>query len=155
MATRRIVAYEDGANSRTSLVSSKQTSYTDIDLTFEAKPGPGGGKKGDIYKKFNIGAVLQACKNVLLTDKGEKPFNPDFGIGATSQLFELNDAITRRKIERQISINIPFYEPRVEVRKIIFKASETSPHTLALTVELSILSTNETVTLTTFINRLR
>src|SRR6056300_367152 len=122
MATRRIVAYEDGATNRTSLISSKQTSYSDIDLTFTAKPGDG--EKGDIYKKFNIGAVLQACKNALLTDKGEKPFLPDFGVGATSQLFEFNDPITRRKIVDRIGINIPFYEPRVEVKSVQFKTSD-------------------------------
>lgn len=153
MATRRIVAYEDGATNRTSLISSKQTSYSDIDLTFTAKPGDG--VKGDIYKKFNIGAVLQACKNSLLTDKGEKPFLPNFGVGATSQLFEFNDQVTRRKIADRIAINVPFYEPRVEIRNVQFKTSELDPHTLALTVEVAILSLNETVTFTTYVNRLR
>jgi len=153
MATRRIVAYEDGATNRTSLISSKQTSYSDIDLTFTAKPGDG--EKGDIYKKFNIGAVLQACKNALLTDKGEKPFLPDFGVGATSQLFEFNDPITRRKIVDRIGINIPFYEPRVEVKSVQFKTSDFDLNSLGITVEVVILSLNETVTFTTYINRLR
>ena len=153
MATRRIVAYEDGATNRTSLISSKQTSYSDIDLTFTAKPGDG--EKGDIYKKFNIGAVLQACKNALLTDKGEKPFLPDFGVGATSQLFEFNDPITRRKIVDRIGINIPFYEPRVEVKRVQFKTSDFDLNSLGITVEVVILSLNETVTFTTYINRLR
>lgn len=154
MALRRIVAYEDGANNSSALVTSRQQSYKDIDLSFTAKPGAGGGFKGDIYKKFDVGAILQSVKNIILTDNGEKPFTPNFGVGVISELFEFNDSITRNKVKRLIRNNVSYYEPRVEIETINVTSREDT-NEIAIVLELTILSTNETVTFTTFVNRLR
>lgn len=154
MALRRIVAYEDGASNRSSIVSSRQVPYTDIDLSFTAKPGAGNGELGDIYKKFDVGAVLQAVKNIVLTDKGEKPFNPDFGVGVSNQLFELNDSVTRNRISRQLQNNVLYYEPRVSINSIEIRSREDT-YELSISIELVIRNTNEVVNFTTYVNRLR
>jgi phage baseplate assembly protein W len=80
---RKYFAVEDGDLQTRSLVTSRSRTYSDLDLTFTKKPS------GDVYKKTDAAAVKQAVKNLLLTTPGEKPFNPYFGGGLNSLLFEL------------------------------------------------------------------
>lgn len=56
---------EDGNLSTKSITTTRQLTFTDIDLTFTAKPS------GEIYKKTDAAAVKQAIKNLLLTNKME------------------------------------------------------------------------------------
>ena len=84
MATRAF-AVEDGNLNTRSLVTTRTRLYSDIDLTFAKKPS------GEIYKKTDAAAVKQAVKNLLLTNKYEKPFQPSFGGDLNNLLFELVD----------------------------------------------------------------
>ena len=75
---------EDG-NQSSSLLTSRSTKYSDIDLLFANK------LSGDIFKKVDAAAVKQSVKNIVRTRKGEKPFNPEFGSNIGDFLFELAD----------------------------------------------------------------
>lgn len=154
MAVTRVVAFEDGANNQRSIVTTRQRLYSDVDLSLTAKPGPGNGELGDIYKKFDVGAILQSIKNIMLTDEGEKPFQPEFGVGVAAQLFELNDPVTVNEIRQRIASNVQFYEPRVIVRDITIN-NRSDSLSLDVTLELAIRNTNEVVTFSTSLNRLR
>ena len=63
---------EDG-NLSSSIVSSRSVSHVDIDLAFKPRPS------GEIFKKTDAAAVKQAVKNLLLTSRNEKPFQPNLG----------------------------------------------------------------------------
>jgi hypothetical protein len=56
----RAFAVEDGNLNTTSLVTSRNRLYKDIDLTFAKKPS------GEIYKKTDAAAVKQAVKNSII-----------------------------------------------------------------------------------------
>jgi hypothetical protein len=56
----RAFAVEDGNLNTTSLVTSRNRLYKDIDLTFAKKPS------GEIYKKTDAAAVKQAVKNLII-----------------------------------------------------------------------------------------
>ena len=64
---------EDGNLSIKPITTSQIRTYKDIDLTFENKTS------GDIFKKTDAAAVKQSIKNILLTNKTERPFQPYFG----------------------------------------------------------------------------
>jgi len=165
MATRRIISNEDGLSSAPSIVTSRAIQYTDFDLTFSTKPrqelrdssgGPViGYLEGDIYKKYDAGAVLQAVKTIIMTDRVEKPFQPRFGGGLHGLLFELNDIVTRNQVINGIRNSIEAYEPRVSVLTVAIDPSGIDYNEFALTVEIQIKNTLETVTFTTNLNRLR
>lgn len=75
----------------TTLVTGKKIRNSDIDLTFNTKAGAlneEGVMQGDIYKKHDAAAVIQAVENILLTNHFEKPFNPFFGGNLRAMLFE-------------------------------------------------------------------
>ena len=83
MATRAF-SMEDGNLATKSILATQKRTYKDIDLSFAKKT------TGEIFKKTDAAAVKQAVKNVLLTSRLEKPFNPDFGAGLNRFLFDLN-----------------------------------------------------------------
>jgi phage baseplate assembly protein W len=84
--------------------------YKDIDMSF--KPNV---LTKDIGKKFDVNAVKQSLKNVLLTQKGEKPFNPNYGSGIYDLLFEPMDYLVSSVMQKEIETTIENYEPRVEL----------------------------------------
>jgi phage baseplate assembly protein W len=144
----RAFAVEDGNLNTISLVTSRNRLYKDIDLTFAKKPS------GEIYKKTDAAAVKQAVKNLLLTNRYEKPFQPEFGGNLNNLLFELVDNDTVYEIDGAIREAIKRYEPRARVRQI---ATNLQPdaNSISVTITFQIVNTEEVVTLDTTITRLR
>ena len=70
-------------------------------------------KEGNFTQTFLTKDQVKAnLLNVLLTEKGERIYQPDFGIGLKSVLFENNINISslEPEIERQINLYIPDIE---------------------------------------------
>lgn len=94
-------------------IRAREAVYSDIDLSFDAHPNT-----GDVAKKIDIQAVKQSVRNILLTNKGEKPFDPNFGGGLRSFLFENFNVISVAALKTKIRIAIENYEPRVNITSI-------------------------------------
>ena len=148
MAIRRVLSTEDGNLQKSTLISSRAVDYLDIDLTFAKRPS------GDIYKKKDAAAVKQSIKNLLLTDFYEKPFQPFFGGNLRAMLFELADEDTEDEVEENIINAINNYEPRVEVLSIDVNVLPDQ-NDMRVSVYFKIINTQETVTFTTNLSRLR
>lgn len=138
---------EDG-NLSASIITSRNKKYTDIDLTFTAKPS------GDIYKKFDAAAVKQSVKNLLLTSRYEKPFQPNFGANLNSALFALDTDYDPDFIQDLIADAIAKYEPRARVLEI---SLNLLPETNALdaTIVFQVVNTDEVVSVDVSLTRLR
>ena len=148
MAIRRVLSTEDGNLQKSTLISSRAVDYLDIDLTFAKRPS------GDIYKKKDAAAVKQSIKNLLLTDFYEKPFQPFYGANLRAMLFELADEDTEDEVEENIINAINNYEPRVEVLSIDVNVLPDQ-NDMRVSVYFKIINTQETVTFTTNLSRLR
>ena len=148
MAIRRVLSTEDGNLQKSTLISSRTVDYLDIDLTFAKRPS------GDIYKKRDAAAVKQSIKNLLLTDFYEKPFQPFFGANLRAMLFELADEDTEDEVEENIRTAINKYEPRAEILTITVNVLPDQ-NDMRVSVYFKIISTQETVTFTTNLSRLR
>jgi phage baseplate assembly protein W len=148
MAIRRVLSTEDGNLQKSTLISSRTVDYLDIDLTFAKRPS------GDIYKKKDAAAVKQSVKNLLLTDFYEKPFQPFFGANLRAMLFELADEDTEDEVEENIRNAINKYEPRAEILTISVNVLPDQ-NDMRVSVYFKIISTQETVTFTTNLSRLR
>ena len=148
MAIRRVLSTEDGNLQKSTLISSRAVDYLDIDLTFAKRPS------GDIYKKKDAAAVKQSIKNLLLTDFYEKPFQPFFGANLRAMLFELADDDTEDEVEENIINAISKYEPRAEILTISVNVLPDQ-NDMRVSVYFKIISTQETVTFTTNLSRLR
>jgi len=149
MAIRRAFAQEDTNLNTVSITSTRSKQYTDIDLTFTAKPS-----SGEIYKKFGSNAVKQAVKTLVLTNSYEKPFNPNFGGDLMGQLFELADRNNSSMIKRNIIENIEVYEPRAEILDVNVSILPDN-NLLDVSIKFKVVNTEEQVEFTTTLSRLR
>ena len=148
MAIRRVLSTEDGNLQKSTLISSRAVDYLDIDLTFAKRPS------GDVYKKKDAAAVKQSIKNLLLTDFYEKPFQPFYGANLRAMLFELADDDTEDEVEENIRNAITKYEPRAEILTITVNVLPDQ-NDMRVSVYFKIINTQETVTFTTNLSRLR
>ena len=146
MATK--LSAEDGSLGVSKIFGTREKPYVDIDLSFIAK------SSGEIYKKNESAAVKQAVKNLILTNYNEKPFRPRFGGNTRDLLFDLADEFTESDAISRIKFAIQSYEPRAEVVDVVAK-SIPERNQLGISVTFKVINTNEMVTLTTTLARLR
>ena len=154
MATTRALSQEDGNLNKVTLISSRLKSYSDIDLLFTTPASGRADDNADVYKKIDAAAVKQSVKTILLTNHFEKPFLPLFGANLNSLLFELADPTLAPIIERQIIENLSIYEPRAKPLSVVADVRPDS-NEISITVTFMIVSTNEQLSLTTTVSRLR
>lgn len=139
---------EDGNLQNKPIITSRTSDYKDIDITFRASTS------GDVYKKSDAASVKQAIKNILLTTKGEKPFNPNFGGNMYSALFSLSTDYSKSEIENNIRNIIQAYEPRARILGID-ALSRPDQHSLAVTVKFQVVNVIDTLLVNIDLTRLR
>ena len=74
-----------------------------------------------IDKVYDIDTINQSIKNILLTKKGEVPFNPLFGSEVFQLLFEKIDNFTIYKIKKEIIVALENFEPRIKIKDIFIE----------------------------------
>ena len=74
----------------------------------------------DVYLDSGIQAIKNSIKNIILTQKGQVPGNPNFGTNIDSVLGEIIDDITFDLAEEMIIESIEEFESRVTISDIIF-----------------------------------
>ena len=132
----KIFSTEDG-NLNSSIRVVKERVYSDLDLTFASNTI---GNK-DIYRKTDAAAVKQSIKTLLLTNRNEKPYRPEFGGNLSGLLFSLADADTGSEIASRIKKAIARYEPRVEILGL--KVTSTPDfNSINVRLEFRVISTN-------------
>jgi len=87
-----------------------KTSYRDFDLSFKKHP-----VTGKLLVKKDDDAVKQAVRNLVLTNKYERPFSPEFGGDVRSKLFENFSPFIQSDMETRINTTLKNYEPRVKI----------------------------------------
>jgi phage baseplate assembly protein W len=147
----RAFSVEDGGLDKTSTVkSSRAREFLDLDLSFSAKGA------GDVYKKTSIASVKQALRNILMTQRTEKPFAPYFGANLREYLFEHADYITENKMNTAIIESVRAYEPRINPQTIkVFSKMEPDKNSITLTIIFNIQNSASAEEFTTRLTRLR
>ena len=90
--------------------------FKDLSVTFKKHP-----VTDDLVQVKDKAAIVQAIQGILLTRKGERPFQPELGCDVQNMLFEPLDYASAGTIKQEIRETINRYEPRVTVRKITCK----------------------------------
>ena len=99
----------------------KEVQFSDLGITMTAHP-----VTGSIAVKKNADAVVGALKNLILTNRLERPYDPLFGADIYGRLFENFDAIEQVNIEQDIKTAINNYEPRAKISEVTVVASPNS-----------------------------
>ena len=87
--------------------------FKDLSITFKKHP-----VSDDLVVVKDKAAIVQAITALLLTNKGERPFQPDLGCDIRRSLFEPLYYATSGLIRSQILDVLGKYEPRIEVDDI-------------------------------------
>lgn len=94
--------------------------YTDIDVYLTKNE-----ITNDINIKTDVAAISQSIKNIILTTKGEKPFNPTFGGGLYDMVYNDVSLIQLRLKEGELRAILELYEPRARVQTLNITSSGT------------------------------
>lgn len=87
--------------------------YTDIDLYLSKNE-----ITNDINLKLDIAAISQSIKNIVLTTKGEKLFDSNFGGGVYDMVYESLSPLRLRLKESELKAVLTIYEPRASIEDI-------------------------------------
>ena len=85
-------------------------SFKDINITFKKHP-----VTDDLVVSRDASAIKQAIVNLLLTNKGERPFNPRYGSDVRDYLFEPLDYGTAAQVKLSIETTLTKFEPRIQI----------------------------------------
>ena len=88
--------------------------FKDLSASFQTSP-----LNNDLIALKNESAIARSVRNLVLTARGERPFQPILGTGVSRLLFENMDKLTASSIRSEIRTTIENYEPRVEINEIL------------------------------------
>ena len=125
-------------------------SFKDLNITFKKHP-----VTNDVVVSKDASAIKQAIVNLLMTNKGERLMNPNYGSDIRRYLFEPLDYGTANQIKGNIRDTIERFEPRISVVRL--KASPNyDDNGFDITMTYSIRGTDDSpVTVDFFLSRTR
>ena len=119
----------------TPLISTRKSLYSDISLLFQQHPNTKG-----IQPITDINAIKQSVKNLVITNFGERPFQPEIGSSISNLLFENADFFVGDRMRSEILRVLNRFEPRVEgVVVRIFESIDT--HSIRVDIGFRIVNT--------------
>lgn len=123
--------------------------FSDLDLNFIANPNT-----GDITKKFDVNAIKQSVKNLVMTNHYERLFHPEIGSQITSLLFEPFSPLLQNMLERAIVNTITNFEPRVVLLQVNVSLNPDN-YTAFVEIVFRIVNTQEPITVDLMLQRTR
>ncbi len=91
----------------------------------------------DLLLYTNEDAIIQSIRNLLLTNRYERPFQKNVGSDITGLLFELDTPMTQYALKNAIIECIENYEPRCNLLNlIIIPAPELNTYIVEITFSL-------------------
>tara|TARA_B110000438_G_C15398031_1_gene472101 strand:- start:118 stop:534 length:417 start_codon:yes stop_codon:yes gene_type:complete len=130
-------------------LSTNSRRWSDLDLDFQAHP-----VTKDIVIKTDVEAVKRSVRNLILTNRYERPFQPQIDGGVTRHLFELSSPMTKSNIQGAIKTAISNFEPRAEVISV-FVGGDLDRNGFDVTIEFRVVNHPNPVTIELFLERLR
>ena len=123
--------------------------YSDLDLKFNQHP-----VYKDIVPLTDVDAVKQSVKNLLLTKRGERLFQPTMGSGIFDLLFENADPLTFQAVRDSIKDILTNLEPRVNQVQVQIKG-DIDKNEMAVTVNFNIAGVSNNESVDFYLERLR
>ena len=133
---------------RAALVS-RGKQYSDIDLSLIPHPN-----KKDIIPLTDIAAVRNAVKNLVLTGRYERPFQPEMSSGVTNLLFENATPDTVFMLKSNIRDVIEKYEPRVS-NTYVEVEDDSDNNAYYVTITFNIVSVDTDTEIQLYLERIR
>lgn len=130
-------------------LNKKQEYFSDFLNNFDRHP-----ITNSLVRTTNEDSVKQALKNLILTNIGERVFQPTVGSYIRASLFEPNDVITSEKIITTINNVVKFNEPRVQLLNIVANPNVEND-SFDVSIVFAIINNPNPVTLNLILRRVR
>lgn len=91
-------------------LSTKRILYSDFHKDLTINP-----LSSDLAIKTNEESIKESLRNLVLTDRGERPFQPNLGSDIRASLFENATPVALKIIEERVRDVINNFEPRVSL----------------------------------------
>ena len=143
------MAYSNYDASTTNKSKRSNRIYADLNLSFTKNPAT-----KDVARLFDVQAIKRAVKNIILTNKYERPFNSDFGCNLRGFLFENITEPLLVIIKDRVAMAIEKYEPRVTVEDVVVR-DDQDKNGISIMVSFLINGTEAPVSVSTFLQRVR
>tara|TARA_A100001035_G_scaffold233983_1_gene196932 strand:- start:538 stop:933 length:396 start_codon:yes stop_codon:yes gene_type:complete len=127
----------------------KSVVYKDFDIIFDRHP---------VTRKLNTltnnDAVKRSLKNIILTNKFERAYSPNFGSDIKSRLFEQFDTNIADDIANDIEFAVANFEPRVQLIDVLVR-EVPDQHGITITIKFRARNQVDVDQLELFIERVR
>ena len=143
------MAYSNYDASTTNKSKRSNRIYSDLNLSFTKNPAT-----KDVARLFDVQAIKRSVKNIILTNKYERPFDSDFATKKRGFLFEKITEPLLVIIKDRVAMAIEKYEPRVSVEDVVVR-EDVDKNGLSIMVSFLINGTEAPVSVSTFLQRVR
>ena len=74
---------------------------------------------------------------LLLTQKGERYYEPEYGTNLLKFIFEPNDTLTGNEIEKDIKKTVSLYIPALTINSVSFSKSDDNEHQINVIIRFT------------------
>ena len=110
--------------------------------------------KEDLARKINEAAVKESIRNIILTNRGERPFQPEFGCDVRKMLFENATMQTFDLVKTVIQDAIDIYEPRCELMGVDV-TGDVDSNAINIAIVFRLINTDTPTKFNIILNRVR
>lgn len=126
-----------------------QEFFSDFKRNLELIPG-----RTDLARSVNENAVKESIFNLVMTNRGERLFQPNIGCDIRGSLFDNIDANTILILKENIKTTINTYEPRCNLRDVeIF--GDIDKNELGVRIVFNVINSSNTSALEIDLSRVR
>jgi|TARA_R110000782_G_scaffold106326_8_gene194540 phage baseplate assembly protein W len=130
-------------------ITKKLILYSDFFMNLDENP-----VSLDLARNTNEEAVKQSIRNLLLTDKGERPFQPSLGCNIRQMLFDNITPDVIIVMREMVKETLEAYEPRANIIGVDV-TSEIDNNAVTIAVVFKVINSSDPVTLVTSLTRVR
>ena len=130
-------------------IARKEILYSDFTKTLTTSP-----ISNDLVVKKNEDSINESLRNLVLTERGERPMQPLLGCNVRSSLFDLMTPASLKIIEEQIRETIKNFEPRVELINVKV-LGQFDENRVQVTITYYAQNSQEPIVLNIFLERVR
>ena len=130
-------------------LSTHTRGWSDLALDFTKHP-----VTKDVVRKTNVEAVKRAVRNLILTNRYERPFHPEIDGGVTRHLFGLSTAHTKHDIELAVRNCLENFESRVVVTDVVV-SGDLDRNGFNVSIFFTVVNSPEPIEVGLFLERIR
>jgi len=88
--------------------------------------------------KTSIEAIRSNLIHLIMTEKGERWYLPEFGTNLKKYIFEQQDNFTRNDIKRQLNDDISKWIPNLNIDEITVEEDSTNEYAVEIEIKYSV-----------------